>query len=195
MRLTPAPGLFSAQGILTAWLANDELFVKGTIGQISVFPSWALKKTERFVCAPGCFCEAGHISGCEILRSAGRRSAARRRAQSALCWAPSATARSREILRESLEKKLQRQVKTTPAAALVLKIPYYEPANLSHNSKPSHFYSLQVWTPLQRIMNTKFTDYQIQRQYNKTTVHKLPFPNFCWFGSDLDLSVPGASSL
>lgn len=62
--------------------------------------------------------------------------------------------KSRVILRESLEKRLQRQVKTTPAAALVLKIPYYEAANLSHYSKPSHFYSVQVWTPLQCIMNT-----------------------------------------
>lgn len=44
-------------------------------------------------------------------------------------------------------------------------------------------------------MNIKFTDCQVQGQYNKSTVHEPPFSNFCWFGSDLDLSVPGASSL
>lgn len=64
MQLTPASGLFSVQGILTAWLVNDELFVKGTIGQISTFPTWALKKIECFVYTPGCFSEAPHNLGC-----------------------------------------------------------------------------------------------------------------------------------
>lgn len=137
VRLTPASGLFSAQGILTAWSANDELFVKGTIGQISVVPSWALKQRERFVYTAGCFCEALHIAGCAIL-------AARCRAQSALCWAPRASARSRVMLRESVKERLQRQVKTSPPVALVVKIPYYQAATRSYYLKPPHFYSMQV---------------------------------------------------
>lgn len=142
VQLTPASGLFSAQGILTAWLANDELFVKGTIGQISVFPSWALKKIECFVYMPGCFCEA-HF---RLWNPALNWKVISRTLQGIEC---ALLGTERQCKKQGNppgihEGKATKTVKTTPAVASVVKIPYYQAANQSRYLKPSHFYSLQV---------------------------------------------------
>lgn len=142
VQLTPASGLFSAQGILTPWLANDELFVKGTIGQISVFPSWALKKIECFVYTPGCFCEA-HF---RLWNPELNWKVISRTLQGIEC-ALLGTERQCKKQGNPLgihEGKATKTVKTTPAVASVVKIPYYQAANQSRYLKPSHFYSLQV---------------------------------------------------
>jgi len=59
----PASMLFSAWGMLTAWLANGELFVQGTTGQITAFPTRALKKAEAFLYTPGYFSEVPRVVG------------------------------------------------------------------------------------------------------------------------------------
>jgi len=49
--------------MLTAWLANGELFVQGTTGQITAFPTRALKKAEAFLYTPGYFSEVPRVVG------------------------------------------------------------------------------------------------------------------------------------
>lgn len=119
-------------------------------------------------------------------------SAARCRAQSALCWALNANAKSRIVLQEYTRERLQRKVRTSPAVDSLVKIPYFQPANQSCYLQPPHFYPMQWQMPLQSTMNIKFTHYQIQRQH---ILRELPISSFCWFCSDLDLSVLGPSWL
>lgn len=77
VQLTPASGLYSAYRILTAWLANDELFSRAPQDK---FPPQAVKKTECFVYVPGCFSEALHAWGCKSRAEVASWFTARRRA-------------------------------------------------------------------------------------------------------------------
>lgn len=91
-------------------------------------------------------------------------SAARCRAQSALCWALNANAKSRIVLQEYTRERLQRKVRTSPAVDPLVKIPYFQPANRSCYLRP--FLSNAMADAI-----TVHNEHKIYRLSNPKTAH------------------------